>query len=85
MNPYGADVTPNPNNRRICLAPNDPRQFGSFAVAWNKGLLDAAARAGLKRVTLGGLCGPRGLLDSKGKPTPLFVFLRSWQARSKSS
>lgn len=79
MNPYGADVTSNPQNRRICLAPNDPRQSGTFAVAWNKGLLDAAARAGIKRVTLGGLCGPRGLLDSKGKPTPLFVYIRSLQ------
>jgi hypothetical protein len=79
LNPYGADVTANPRNRRICLAPNDPRQFGTFAVAWNKGLIAAAARAGIKRVTLGGLCGPRGLLDSKGKPTPLFVYIRSLQ------
>lgn len=81
MNPYGVDVTPNPKNRRICLAPNDPRQSGTFAVAWNMALIAAAARAGIKRVTLGGLCGPRGLLDSKGRPTPLFVYIRSLQRR----
>ncbi len=81
MNPYGAGVTPNPKNCRVCLAPNDPRQFGTFAVAWNRGLLDAAARAGIKRVTLGGLCGPRGLLDSIGKPTPLFAYIRSLQRK----
>ncbi len=77
MNPYGAAVTPNPRNKRVCLAANDPRQFGEFAVAWNKELIAEAARAGVKRITLGGLCGPRGLLDKNSKPTPLFTFLAS--------
>lgn len=78
---FSASVTPNPKSRRICLAASDPRQFGTFAVTWNKGLILEAARAGVKRLTLGGLCGPRGLLDRQGKPTPSFAI---W-SRCKSS
>ncbi len=76
MNPYGADLASNPKSRRVCLAPNDPRQFGRFAVTWNRGVIQAAAEAGLQSVTLSALCGPQGLLDGKGKPSPLFQFLR---------
>lgn len=76
MNPYGDDVVPNPDKRRVCLAARDPRQFATFAVDWNRGLIAAAGRAGLRRVTLGGLCGPRGLLDRQGHPVPLFTALK---------
>ena len=83
MNPYGAGITPNPKNHRVCLAPNDPRQFGTFAVSWNKGVIEAAARAGIASITLGGLCGPRGMLDENWHPTPLFRFVRSLRTRKK--
>jgi len=74
MNPYGADVARNPKNERICLAPNDPRQVTPFAVEWNKGLIAAAAKAKLGRITLSAITGPQGLFDAKGKPTPLYKF-----------
>jgi D-apionolactonase len=82
MNPYGKDVTANPGNRRICLAPNDPRQFGAFALTWNLGLIASAAKAGLSAVTLGQLCGPRGLLDTKDEPSPLFQLLADLMPRA---
>ncbi len=70
MNPYGKDVAANLLNGRVCLAPNDPRQFGTFAAVWNLGLIAAAALAKLDSVCLGPLCGPRGLLGEDGKPSP---------------
>jgi D-apionolactonase len=82
MNPYGKELSSNTDNRRVCLAPNDPRQFGEFAVTWNLGLLAASAKAGLQSVTLGSLCGPRGLLDARGNPTPLFHLLASLKSAS---
>ena len=36
-NPYGAAPMPNPDNRRIAMAINDPRQRGLFGAAWNLG------------------------------------------------
>ncbi len=65
-NPYGAAVTPNPDNSRHCLAKIDPRQRGLFAAAWNIGLLAAAAEAGLDSVTLGAATGPQGVIYTKG-------------------
>lgn len=75
MNPYGTSLANNPNNARICLAPNDPRQNGTFALAWNLGVLLAAGQAGLRSVTLSSIRGPQGLLDNNGKAKPLFYFL----------
>lgn len=80
MNPYGRDVAANPGRERICLAPNDPRQAGTFAAVWTLGLVAAAARARLDSVCLGPLCGPRGLLGEGGTLSPvakLFRALRS--------
>ena len=48
-NPYGAVVSPNPNNARVCLADMDPRQRGLFAAAWNVGLLAPSPGAGSTR------------------------------------
>ncbi|MBG1232428.1 hypothetical protein [Aestuariivirga litoralis] len=79
MNPYGADVADNPKRLRMCLAPNDPRQIGTFAVEWNHGLIAAAANARLTRITLCDVTGPRGLFDAKGQPTPLYQFFRKLQ------
>jgi D-apionolactonase len=62
-NPYGASVAHNPDERRICLAPNDPRQKGLFAAAWTLGLAAAAARARLDEVALGAVTGPQGVLE----------------------
>ena len=66
MNPYGQSVSENPAWSRMCLAPNDPRQFGRYGAVWTLGLLAAAARARLASVTLGTLTGPRGVLRADG-------------------
>jgi D-apionolactonase len=62
-NPYGAAVADNPDNRRVCLAPYDPRQRGLFAAAWNVGLAAAAARDGLDEIALGAATGPQGVIS----------------------
>ncbi|MDE2383326.1 MAG: hypothetical protein KGO53_01805 [Alphaproteobacteria bacterium] len=85
FNPYGAALAANPKSRRVCLAPNDPRQFATFAVDWNKGVIEAAARAGLKSVTLSALTGPRGLLDKSGRPTPLYKQLARLMRQARKS
>jgi hypothetical protein len=75
FNPYGASLLANVKNRRVCLAPNDPRQFGTFATDWNKGVIAVAATAGLKSITLSALTGPRGLINKHGQKSALFHFL----------
>ena len=64
-NPYGAAVSPNPGNGRVCLADMDPRQRGLFAAAWNVGLLSAFAKGGLDAVALGAVTGPQGVIYRK--------------------
>ncbi len=72
-NPYGAAVTPNPGNERLCLAEMDPRQRGLFAAAWNVGLIAALAGGGLDSVTLGSVTGPQGVIYRKmDHPQPGF-------------
>ena len=61
VNPYGAAVSPNPTDERICLAESDPRQRGIFGASWALGLVAAAAEAGLDAVALASLAGPQGL------------------------
>ena len=64
-NPYGAVVSPNPGNGRVCLSDMDPRQRGLFAAAWNLGLLARLAEGGLDSVTLGAVTGPQGVIYRK--------------------
>jgi D-apionolactonase len=64
-NPYGAAVSPNPDNGRVCLSDIDPRQRGLFAAAWNLGYLSAAARAGVDAVVLGSATGSQGMIYRK--------------------
>ncbi|MDP8997557.1 MAG: hypothetical protein M3O03_11230 [Pseudomonadota bacterium] len=75
MNPYGVEVVSNPKNKRVCLAPNDPRQAGTFASAWNFGLITAAAEARLQSITLSAISGPQALLTNQGASVPLFDML----------
>ena len=83
MNPYGVNVVPNPMNRRICLAANDPRQANHFAVNWNQGLIAAATKAKLNRITLSAITGPQGLIDKSGRKSPLFNYFRKLAATSR--
>jgi D-apionolactonase len=65
-NPYGAAVAPNPDNGRVCLSDDDPRQRGVFAAAWNLALVAASARGGVNAVTLGAVTGARGVVTGHG-------------------
>lgn len=74
-NPYGAFVTPNPNHSRLCLCDNDPRQEGLFAVAWNMGLIAAAAKGKIDEIALGAVMGTQGAIKPKGI-LPIYHVLR---------
>ena len=65
LNPYGAAVTPNPGNGRVCLSDIDPRQRGLFAAAWSLGLVAGFAKGGLDAVALGAVTGPQGAIYRK--------------------
>ena len=60
-NPYGAQVTANPANRRITMTDSDPRQTSLFAAAWMIGCVAATAEAVLQTLTVGSLTGRLGL------------------------
>ena len=70
VNPYGAAVSPNPTDERICLVESDPRQRGIFGASWALGLVAAAAEAGLDAVALASLAGPQGLTFGPGDRKP---------------
>ena len=65
-NPYGARVTPNPENRRITMTDSDPRQASLFAAAWMIGYVAATAEAALQTLTVGSLTGRLGLARAQG-------------------
>ncbi|MGS0740894.1 D-apionate lactonase [Glaciimonas sp. GG7] len=71
QNPYGSRTMPNPDQLRIPMASSDPRQQGLFGAAWLVGYAAQVASAGLAVLTLGGLVGPRGVLDQSER-TPQF-------------
>ena len=73
QNPYGSRTMPNPENRRIAMADDDPRQRGLFGAAWLAGYCAAVRDAGLVALTLGALTGPRGIIDAQGRPYPIAV------------
>jgi D-apionolactonase len=70
-NPYGAATTPNPENKRITMVTNDPRQNGLFGAAWAAGTLARAAAGSVNAVTLMAPTGPFGIL-ANGKPRPAY-------------
>jgi len=70
-NPYGARTMPNPEQRRIPMALDDPRRRGRFAASWMVGYATCLADADVETFTGGALTGPLGLLDH-GASTPAF-------------
>jgi D-apionolactonase len=74
-NPYGKAVTPNPENRRLCLAPNDPRHGALFGAAFAIGLYAGFLEGGAARIALSDVTGPRGL-GGHGRVHPLFHVVR---------
>lgn len=71
QNPYGSRTIPNPENRRLPMARNDPRQRGRFAAAWTLGYMAGTEETQLETVTLGALTGALGILGKDG-PRPVF-------------
>ncbi|HTJ91515.1 MAG TPA: hypothetical protein VL424_00230, partial [Pararobbsia sp.] len=71
QNPYGSRTMPNPDRQRVAMADDDPRQRGLFGAAWLVGYLAAVADADLASLTLGGMTGPRGYIDARGRPYPI--------------
>jgi D-apionolactonase len=72
-NPYGAAPVPNPDNRRLAMAINDPRQRGLFGAAWNLGYVARLADAGVEVLTLSAPLGPFGVVYARADyPQPWF-------------
>jgi D-apionolactonase len=72
-NPYGAAPMPNPENRRVAMAINDPRQRGLFGAAWNLGYVARTAAAGVEALTLSAPVGACGVVYAKSDfPQPWF-------------
>ena len=72
-NPYGTGPTPNPDNRRVCLAEMDPRQRGLFGAAWTVGYLAAFAASGAEAIVLGTATGVRGAIHRRlAAPIPWY-------------
>ncbi|MFZ7092945.1 hypothetical protein [Primorskyibacter sp. 2E233] len=61
QNPYGTRTIPNPEQRRLCMADDDPRHRGAFGAAYVIGLATALASAGAVVWTPAGFYGPRGV------------------------
>lgn len=75
-NPYGGATVPNEQGRLVPLAARDPRQPTAFAAAWTVGYAAALAGAGLEVLSLHATHGPSGVLDTEGRPVPVFHALR---------
>jgi D-apionolactonase len=72
-NPYGAAPMPNPENRRVAMASNDPRQRGLFGAAWNLGYAARMAEAGADTLTLSAPVGACGVVYARtDSPQPWF-------------
>jgi D-apionolactonase len=61
FNPYGADYTSNPDNRRITMARIDPRHRALFGAAWHLGYFSEVARGGLEAATMASPAGEFGI------------------------
>lgn len=65
FNPYGADYTPNPDNKRVTMARIEPRHRGLFGAAWHLGYLSQVANAGLEAATMASPVGEFGIAYRK--------------------
>jgi hypothetical protein len=65
FNPYGANYTPNPDNRRITMVRVEPRHRGLFGAAWHLGYFSEVARGGLEAATMASPAGEFGVAYAK--------------------
>ena len=71
QNPYGSKTMDNPHELRMPMAGSDPRERALFGAAWLLGYAAQAVDAALDVLTLGPLCGPRGL-SGTSHPYPMY-------------
>ena len=72
-NPYGTAPMPNPENRRVAMAINDPRQRGLFGAAWNLAYAARMAAAGVEALSLSAPVGAFGVVYAQTVfPQPWF-------------
>lgn len=74
-NPYGGQLTPNPDRQRLTLSDRDPRQRSLFAAAWTLGYYAAVQRAGVEAVALWAVNEPF-MAAGGGEYWPIFHVLR---------
>jgi hypothetical protein len=88
LNPYGAAPLPNPGNKRLPMALNDPRHRGQLGAAWALAYYARLAAAGVDTVVIGSPTGPFGMLhtaqpwptpgfDREGTPYPICATLQA--------
>ena len=65
FNPYGANYTENPENRRVTMARVEPRHRGLFGAAWHLGYISQAAHGGVEAATLASPIGEFGIAYAK--------------------
>ncbi len=71
--PFGGGPTPNPDNVRVTMTRDDPRQRGLLGAAWHLGYGARMAECGVDSVILGAPVGPFGVIHHDlGKPAPGF-------------
>jgi hypothetical protein len=96
MNPYGATVSPNPDQRRLTMATWDPRARALFGSAWAVGALAATLGHEVEAIALAAPVGPFGVLarsapvarpwydgHPEAKTYPIFHALRAVAAQGK--
>ncbi|MFJ3485362.1 hypothetical protein ACIPL1_18525 [Pseudomonas sp. NPDC090202] len=84
-NPYGGQLTPNPERQRLTLSDRDPRQRGLFAAAWTLGHYAAVQRAGVDAIALWAVNEPFAVAAA-GEYWPVFHVLRGLnQGRGKAA
>ncbi len=72
QNPYGSRTMPNPDNKRVPMAADDPRGRGLFGAAWAVGYAARLEGSGVEAWCGASLAGPRGLVLENGRVAPLF-------------
>ncbi len=91
--PFGGPTTPNPDNRRVTMTRNDPRQRSLLGAAWHLGYGARMAAGGVDSVILGAPIGPFGLVhhpmdwpqpwyDEAGGLYPAYHVMRALYAAS---
>ncbi len=76
-NPYGASLSPNPEQQRKTMTDDDPRQKSLFAAAYAIAIAVKTARHGIEAVTLAAPTGPLGTLNAQGCLYPIYHVVKA--------